>query len=97
MPPYHPYYMVEPHHMGRWKVPPYSSFGYTGTKGAIGALLKIHGRRVGIYVDTRRKQCRPCNKTCYERLPNGDGKRMMTSRLVEWVGKQSVKLMFGCG
>ncbi len=56
--------------------------------------LQIHGKRVGIYVDTRRYQCRSCNKTFYERLPNVDGKRMMTSRLVEWVGKQSVKRPF---
>lgn len=56
--------------------------------------LQIHGKRVGIYVDTRRYQCRSCNKTFYERLPNVDDKRMMTSRLVEWVGKQSVKRPF---
>jgi transposase len=56
--------------------------------------LQIHGKRVGIYADTRRYQCRSCNKTFYERLPNVDGKRMMTSRLVEWVGKQSVKRPF---
>ncbi len=56
--------------------------------------LQIHGKRVGIYVDTRRFQCRSCNKTFYERLPSVDGKRMMTSRLVEWIGKQSVKRPF---
>ncbi len=56
--------------------------------------LQIHGKRVGIYVDTRRYQCRSCNKTFYERLPNVDGKRMMTSRLVESVGKQSVQRPF---
>jgi transposase len=56
--------------------------------------LPIHGKRIGIYVDTRRYQCRACNKTFYERLPNVDGKRMMTSRLVAWLGKQSVKRLF---
>ena len=56
--------------------------------------LPIHGKRIGIYVDTRRYQCRSCNKTFYERLPDVDGKRMMTSRLVTWLGKQSVKRPF---
>lgn len=56
--------------------------------------LPIHGKRIGIYVDTRRYQCRSCNKTFYERLPDVDGKRMMTSRLVAWLGKQSVKRPF---
>jgi transposase len=56
--------------------------------------LPIHGKRIGIYVDTRRYQCRACNKTFYERLPDVDSKRMMTSRLVAWLGKQSVKRPF---
>mgnify|MGYP005821176147 CR=1 FL=1 len=56
--------------------------------------LPIHGKRVGIYVDTRRYHCRSCNKTFYERLSAVDGKRMMTSRLVEWMGEQSVKRPF---
>jgi transposase len=56
--------------------------------------LTIHGKRVGIYIDTRRYQCRACKKTFYERLPDVDGKRMMTSRLVKWMGEQSVKRPF---
>lgn len=56
--------------------------------------LPIHCKRIGIYVDTRRYQCRSCNKTFYERLPDLDGKRMMTSRLVTWLGKHSVKRPF---
>lgn len=56
--------------------------------------LTIHGKRVGIYVDTRRYQCRACKKTFYERLPDVDGKRMMTSRLVKWMGEQSIKRPF---
>lgn len=56
--------------------------------------LPIHGKRVGIYVETRRYKCRSCNKTFYERLPNVDDKRMMTSRLVKWMGEQSVKRPF---
>ncbi len=56
--------------------------------------LTIHGKRVGIYVDTRRYQCRVCKKTFYERLPDVDGKRMMTSRLVKWMGEQAIKRPF---
>lgn len=56
--------------------------------------LTIHGKRVGIYVDTRRYQCRACKKTFYERLPDVDGKRMMTSRLVKWMGEQAIKRPF---
>ena len=56
--------------------------------------LPVHGKRVGIYVDTRRYRCRACNKTFYERLPAMDDKRMMTSRLVKWIGEQSVKRPF---
>lgn len=30
--------------------------------------LPMHGRRVGLYIDTRRYQCRGCGKTFYEPL-----------------------------
>lgn len=56
--------------------------------------LPMHGKRVGIYVDTRRYRCRQCGKTFYERLPDVDEKRLMTARLVNWVGKQAVKRPF---
>jgi transposase len=56
--------------------------------------LPMHGKRVGIYVDTRRYRCRQCGKTFYERLPDVDEKRLMTARLVDWVGKQAVKRPF---
>ncbi len=56
--------------------------------------LPMHGRRVGIYVSTRRMQCRGCNKTFSEALPEVDEHRIMTRRLVEWIGKQSVKRTF---
>ena len=32
--------------------------------------LPMHGKRVGIYVNTRRYRCRECNKTFYEPCPN---------------------------
>jgi transposase-like protein len=54
----------------------------------------MHGKRVGIYVDTRRYKCRACGKTFYERLPDADGKRAMTNRLVQWLGVQSIKRPF---
>lgn len=56
--------------------------------------LPMHGKRVGLYVDTKRFKCRFCTKTFYERLPAVDEKRLMTSRLVEWVGKQAIKRTF---
>ena len=56
--------------------------------------LPMHGRRVGIYVSIRRMQCRNCNKTFSEPLPDVDEKRDMTKRLVEWIGKQAVKRTF---
>lgn len=56
--------------------------------------LPMHGKRVGIYVDTRRYRCRQCGKTFYERLPDVDEKRLMTARLVDWVGRQAVKRPF---
>jgi transposase len=56
--------------------------------------LPIHGRRVGLYIDTRRFQCRACNKTFYEALPEMDERRPMTHRLVAWIGKQCIKRTF---
>lgn len=56
--------------------------------------LPMHGRRVGIYVNTRRLQCTACNKTFSEILPDVDERRSMTTRLVGWIGKQCVKRTF---
>ena len=56
--------------------------------------LPMHGKRVGLYVDTKRFKCRSCTKTFYEKLPAVDEKRLMTSRLVEWVGRQAIKRTF---
>jgi len=56
--------------------------------------LPIHGKRVGIYVNLRRMQCRSCSKTFTESLPDVDEKRDMTARLVAWIGKQAVKRTF---
>lgn len=56
--------------------------------------LPSHGKRVGIYIDTRRFRCRSCTKTFYEALPAIDEKRLMTNRLVAWIGKQAIKRTF---
>lgn len=56
--------------------------------------LPSHGKRVGIYVDTKRYRCRSCAKTFYESLPDVDEKRLMTNRLVAWIGKQAIKRTF---
>lgn len=53
--------------------------------------LPMHGRRVGLYVDTRRFRCRACEKTFYESLPDIDEKRLMTKRLADWMGRQAIK------
>lgn len=56
--------------------------------------LPIHGKRVGVYVDTRRYQCTSCTRTFYEELPVVDDKRKMTKRLVGWIGRQSISRTF---
>lgn len=56
--------------------------------------LPMHGRRVGIYVSTRRMKCLPCAKTFSETLPEVDENRAMTSRLLDWVGKQAIRRTF---
>lgn len=56
--------------------------------------LPMHGKRVSIYADTRRFRCQACRKTFYEPLPEVDSKRLMTRRLVDWIGRQAVKRTF---
>jgi transposase len=56
--------------------------------------LPIHGKRVGIYVDTKRFRCKSCGRTFLERLPEVDDKRQMTARLIQWMGKTSIKKTF---
>lgn len=56
--------------------------------------LPMHGRRVGIYINTRRMLCRSCNKTFSEILPEVNERRSMTKRLVAWIGKQAIKRTF---
>lgn len=56
--------------------------------------LPSHGKRVAIYVDTRRWRCQDCGKTVMEILPAVNSKRKMTERLVQWIGKCSLKRTF---
>lgn len=56
--------------------------------------LPMHGKRVGLYIDTRRYRCQACTKTFYESLPDVDDKRLMTTRLTAWMGKQAIKHTF---
>ena len=56
--------------------------------------LPMHGKRVGLYVETRRFRCKSCGVTFYEPLPDVDDKRLMTDRLVRWIGEQAVKRTF---
>lgn len=62
--------------------------------------LPMHGKRVGLYIDTRRFKCLPCSVaqgktvTFYEALPEIDEKRLMTKRLTTWMGKQAIKRTF---
>lgn len=56
--------------------------------------MPMHGRRVGLYISTRRIKCQTCKKTFSEVLPEVDDKRAMTKRLLEWIGKQAIKRTF---
>ncbi|QBG99172.1 ISL3 family transposase [Xanthomonas oryzae] len=56
--------------------------------------LPMHARRVGLYIDTRRFQCRSCGKTFYETLPDVTESRWLTTRLARWIGQQSLKRPF---
>ena len=56
--------------------------------------LPTHGKRLVIYVDTRRWRCQSCGKTFMEALPAVNAKREMTDRLVKWIGQQSLKRTF---
>lgn len=56
--------------------------------------MPTHGKRVGIYVDTRRWRCLSCGKTFMEALPAVNAKREMTDRLTKWIGQQSLKRTF---
>ena len=56
--------------------------------------LPMHGKRVALYLDTRRFRCKVCGRTFYETLPAVDAKRLMTERLVTWVAQEALRRPF---
>ena len=56
--------------------------------------LPAYGHRVSLHINTRRYHCKNCEKTYYEPLPEVDQKRLMTSRLVSWMGEQAISRTF---
>lgn len=56
--------------------------------------LPMHGKRVGMYVRARRLRCDECGRTFQEPLPALAEKRLMTQRLIRWIGQQSLKRPF---
>jgi transposase len=65
-----------------------------GTREQVFKDLPMHGKRVGIYIDTKRLRCQSCGKTFSQPLPVLAENRMMTERLVKWIGRQSLKHTF---
>lgn len=65
-----------------------------GTRDQVFKDLPMHGKRVGIYINTKRLRCQSCSKTFSQSLPVLAENRMMTERLVKWIGQQSLKRTF---
>lgn len=65
-----------------------------GAREAVIKDLPIHGKRVGIYVQVRRFRCAGCGKTFSESIPAVAENRLMTDRLVRWIGEQSMRRTF---
>jgi len=54
----------------------------------------MHGKRVLIEIDRRRFRCKSCGKTMFEPLPDMDGKRQATTRLIQYIEKRCVRETF---
>lgn len=65
-----------------------------GTREQVFKDLPLHGKRVAIYIDTKRLRCQSCGKTFSQALPVLAENRMMTERLVRWIGQLSLKRAF---
>ncbi|MCW2310900.1 ISL3 family transposase [Rhodoferax antarcticus] len=65
-----------------------------GTREQVFKDMPMHGKRVGLYIDTKRLRCQSCSKTFSQVLPLLAENRMMTERLMQWIGKQSLKRTF---
>ncbi|MHB8176879.1 MAG: ISL3 family transposase [Vulcanimicrobiaceae bacterium] len=71
-----------------------SDYGLWGGHEQLVRDFPMHGKRVGIYVRTRRFRCNVCGKTAYESLPHISERRAMTTRLEKKVGEWSLKRTF---
>ena len=65
-----------------------------GTRQQVFKDLPMHGKRVGIHIDTQRLRCKACGKTFSQALPVLAENRMMTERLVKWIRQQALKRTF---
>jgi len=54
----------------------------------------LHGKRTLITVIRKRFKCKDCNKTFMELLPDMDGKRKATKRLIDFIKKLSLSRTF---
>ncbi len=70
------------------------NFGKWGSREQLVKDLPLHGKRVGISIDTKRYRCNDCGKTFFHSLPAVSQKRQMTERLVHWIGQQAMKRTF---
>lgn len=53
-----------------------------------------HGRAVAIHLDVPRLKCHDCVRTFTAVVPEVDGDRQMTERLVKWIGRQALEYPF---
>ena len=65
-----------------------------GSKEQIVIDLPMHGKRVGLAVPRRWYRCKACGRTFSELLPDVDEGRSLTTRLIAWIEKQSLKRTF---
>ncbi len=65
-----------------------------GGKEQLSMDIPAHGKRVGVHLNRKRYRCRECERTFFEPLKFMDESRAMTTRLVEYVEKQSLKRTF---
>ncbi len=54
----------------------------------------MHGKRVLLDIERRRYRCTACGKTLFDPLPDMDGKRFMTTRLVRHIEQQCLTKTF---
>ena len=54
----------------------------------------VHGKRTGIMLNRRRYRCQSCRKTFLETVPHKDDKRQMTSRLIQYIERESLRRTF---